>query len=480
MRTMHRRHFLGLSGALAASVWLSSCGGSSPATTTLRWWDHLAPLEPLHKEIFEQFNQQHNDVTVAYELYNLPQLGQSLQLAFNSKQAPDVHTTASLNIPTSKLIANQWFTPLDEYVPADFASRFPEGVLLEGLHIFDGKLYSFPLFSYRSHTTLLWFNKQLMEEAGADPENGPQTWDDFRKVARDITAKGQGLYTGWIQAIQLAERLGMQVTDLAQSAGAAGDIDWKTGEYSYHSEPFVQAIEFLLALQKDGSLFPASTGLDARNARARFAAGSAGMNFDGPWSIGVMQNDYTEFLEQINVAQIPVPNANRQSYLYHGPSIGDFWISSQSEHPDLAAQVLMQLTDKQYYVKLAERMDQPPLDMTVVEQANVHETYRKALQYFEDIVRLAPSPLAKNSNTALVDAEMNDIRPNLGEIVQGAFSGTTGDYKGALRDYSDKMTAERNRAIKAVQDQGVEVSLDDWVFSNWDATKDYTNEFYQQ
>jgi multiple sugar transport system substrate-binding protein len=73
---------------------------------------------------------------------------------------------------------------------------------------------------------------------------------------------------------------------------------------------------------------------------------------------------------------------------------------------------------------------------------------------------------------------MKDVRPNLGDLIQGAFSGDVTDYAAALKDYSDKMSAERERAVKAVQNRGVKVSLDDWVFTNWDPTQDYTDESY--
>ncbi len=114
-----------------------------------------------------------------------------------------------------------------------------------------------------------------------------------------------------------------------------------------------------------------------------------------------------------------------------------------------------------------------------MEKANSHPAYKQALKGFEATVRLEPSPLVKNSAVAQVSSEMTDIRPNFGEIVQGVFSGTITDYKAALKDYTDKLTAERDRAIKAVQAKGAEVSIDDWVFPNWDPTKDYTAELYK-
>jgi multiple sugar transport system substrate-binding protein len=468
----------------AASATTAAAAPTMPTgAVNLRWWDHYAPLEKVHNDIFANFSKQYSNVKVEHTIYNLPQLGQSLQLAFNSKQAPDVHAIASLNVPTAQLVANNWFVPLDGLVSADFIKRFPEGILLEGLHTFGGKLYSFPLFGFRSSSTLLWFDKQLMADVGGDPENGPKTWEDFRDIASKMTKKGNGQTYGWIQAIQLADRLGTQTTELAMRAGATigqAGINYKTGEYAFHTDGYVQAIEFMLALQKDGSLFPASTSLDARTARARFAAGAGGMNFDGPWSIGVINSTYKDFLPKVNVGQIPAPKGKETNFTFKGPNGGDFWINSQSKNAVVGAKILEQFNTDDYYAKLAEGMDQPPLNLAAVDKANVHPSYKKAMKLFQEGVLLEPSPLVKNPEVAQVQAEMKDIRPNLGEIVQGALSGTVSDWKGALKGLSDKLTAERDRAIKVVQGKGVKVSVDDWIFANWDTTKDYDSTFYKK
>lgn len=37
---------------------------------------------------------------------------------------------------------------------------------------------------------------------------------------------------------------------------------------------------------------------------------------------------------------------------------------------------------------------------------------------------------------------------------------------------------EQKRAISAAQDKGAQVLRDDWVFPNWDPTRDYTTQDY--
>ncbi len=473
--TLNRRKLVtataSLAGALAVVRLTPQHSLAAQDEVKIVWWDQFLPLESLHRSIWDRYQEAHPNVTVEYTVYNPQEQGQALQLAYESEQMPDVHSLAGLGVPAEQLVSQGWFQPLangDQILQA-----LPEGSLLEGFTIFDGEVYSFPLFSFRQYTSLNWFNRQLMESAGFDPEIGPVTWDEYRQAAKSITDAGGGRIYGWIQGLNFPERLGVHVEELAQAAGAPGPIDFATGEYTYASDAYVQAIEFLLSLQADGSLFPASSTLDARTGRARWATGVAGMFFDGPWNIGVVQQEFADFADSVGVGSIPTPSSD-PAVIHKGPTGGVFWVSSQSEHPDVAADILREFTSPEYYVGLAERMDQPPLDLTAVEGADVHPTYQRAIELYTEQVRLAPSPISRNPAVASVNANMADIHPNLGEIAQGVFSGDVTDYRAALQELSDKMTAERDTAIEAVKAEGSEVSIDDWIFADWTPGQDYT------
>ena len=145
----------------------------------------------------------------------------------------------------------------------------------------------------------------------------------------------------------------------------------------------------------------------------------------------------------------------------------------------MAAGLLQAFNTQEYYVGLAGQMDQPPLDLTAVDKANVEPTYKEAMKLFQAVVRLAPEPLVKNSNVSAVLAEMKAIHPNLGEITQGVFSGQVKDVKAALKTYNDALSAERDRAIRVVTAKGTKVSVDDWAFPNWKPDQDYAQESYQ-
>jgi multiple sugar transport system substrate-binding protein len=225
-------------------------------------------------------------------------------------------------------------------------------------------------------------------------------------------------------------------------------------------------------MANDGSLFPGSTTLDMRNGRARWVTGTSAIFFDGPWNIGAVQSIAPEFMDLVGVAPNPTPDG-KPGFIGRNPSFPEFWVSAQTKNPKHAVSLVTMLTSKEHNIGLAERMDQPPLMLDVVEQANVHPTYKQVIKYFSDTVRLQPVPQIRNPLVNDVTAAMKDIHPNLGEIIQGAISGEVKDVRAALTEFNTAVSAEREAAIKTVQGKGGEVSLDDWVFSDWTPGTDY-------
>lgn len=485
MASYGRRRVLGMGGALAFAA--AGCARSSSRSAEpghFRWWDHFEPLSELHEEVCGAFADAHDGVEVETTVYNAADLAQALQLAHRSGQQPDVHTTAGLGLPEQALYEQGWIAPLR--LTAEQRARIDDDALVEGLHLFDGTLYSFPLFTFRQHSTLTWFNRELVERAGGDPAHGPATWDEFRALARRITADGDGEAYGWIQGLAFVDRLETHLIELAQAAGAVlshtsaappltGMADPLTGAYVFDSEPFVEALEFLRSLVDDDVVFPAATSLDAQTARARWATGVAGFFFDGPWNIGVVLEQLAPFADSVGVADVPSPEG--RAPLYKGPAPGQFWLSGQCRQPRLASRLIGELTSEAYARGLAECQDQPPLREAVVAEADVHPTYRRAVELFQRVL-LAPTPIGRNPAVGSVISAMQDVRPSLGEIVQGYLGGDIADARAALRTFNGALEAERERALRQVTDEGGVVGPEDWVFDDFVPGQDYGTEHY--
>ncbi|MGV3650746.1 MAG: ABC transporter substrate-binding protein [Devosia sp.] len=464
---LSRRDALKALAAVTAAMALPGGKAFAQGRTTLEWWDIYQPLIPLHQAMWADYAASH-PVDVAYTGMNPSDMMQAVQLAYRSNQAPDVQSVPNNPATVASLQAAGWFQPLASSF--SFDAPYQREALAEGFSMFGGEVYSFPTFSFRQSSASLWYFKDLIAEAGMDPEAGPGNWEAIRKAAQALTS---GQRYGLLLPLQFIDRMAEHVTDLAQAAGAPGQVDWRTGDYAFASDGFVDTIEWLLSFQQDGSLHPASSSLDARQGRARWVAGEAAMFFDGPWNSGVLKNSFAEQIDTIGAQRTPYRDTAEGSFTARRPIMGTFFLSAQCENPQAATDVLQLMTTDAYYTALAERMDQPPLNLSVVDTADVHPVYRKVVNSFADYVRLAPEPLVRNPDVSKVYAEMRPITPGLGEIVQGAFAGAFSDVRPMLQQLSEQMAAERDRAIGVVNAAGASVSVDDWVFADWDPSQDH-------
>jgi multiple sugar transport system substrate-binding protein len=477
-----RRTFLGAAGVGTLTAMLAACTGggqmAEQATQddgTLRWWDQFRPLTELFETgLLAPYMAANEGVAIERRQMEGPDLAQAIQVARRSNQMPDVFTLAGLQASPAALLGEDWFQPIGQH--ADFEGSALGDQLYDGVHRFDGEVYSLPLFSGRFHDATPWVNTELVGKADVDPAESPATWDDLRTTAKRITDR-TGVH-GLVVPTKDTTYLTPLVSWLAQSAGAPGTVDWATGEYVFSSQPFVDALEYLLALQKDGVVHPSSASMGPRDARARWAAGEAAVFPWGPWMIGGLMVDEPSAVERgIEAWRLPCPESTR-NIVSRGPGSGVFWLSRQSQQAEVAAELLLTMTTPEFQAQLATAMDQPPALTEVVADADVHPAYARNIAFMEDDVRIAPVPETGNPATWRVAVEMRDIHPNLGEVAQAVLTGATKDVKGELTKLNDAMSAERDRAIETVRSEGVEVSVDDWVFANWDRSTDYDQTAY--
>ncbi len=521
---LSRRHLLRLMGAGGAAALLAGCGGAaatsptaagnasavtavgiSPTSATriatsstpetalfkipdtgaklpqekvaFRWVQSgPGPKGVFFKAYFAAYQQAHPNITVQLDELPWPEIGKIVPLGVQNGNAPDVFML-SLNIP-----ASQWVVPLDDLIP-DFTAwqrNYPPGTFFEGITGFNGKTYTVPLSSSKLYSKLLLYNQEYMQRAGYDPSVNPLTWDEFRAVAKKITAQGQGPYFGLIIEGSQTDRWDAFVSNLAQMAGAAGGaMNWKTGECIYTTAQFLAAIELLLALKADGSVFPGSLSLNGPQARAQMPQGAAGMILQGPWNIPGWQQDNPTF--KFGVGSQPIPNSSTPLPLTHAPGGTNYvWAYSKCPYKSAVGDIFAYLGTKNEQAAWAaiDGIADPPLSPEVRDVIGKDPKARQAVELFEQQVRLEPSPVVRNTAVAQVLLEQKRIQPDFGQTVQGLYTGQLKDTKAAMQDLQDRTEAELARAIKAAQAKGAKVSRDDWKFANRDPTKDYTQADY--
>jgi multiple sugar transport system substrate-binding protein len=446
------------------------------------------PRTPFYEAFFPAYQAARPNITVQYEELPEDQIQQVLPISVQNGNAHDLFMLGGA-LSTAEAVSAGWVAPLDDVIP-DFAtwkSRFPPGVFLEGVTVFGGQTYTFPLSSNQRYGTLLFINQQHLQQAGIDVATQPLSWEQFRAAARTLTEQGQGQYYGLTIGAEGGVKFAEIVTNLAVAAGAAGSsatnnivagpIDWRTGEYIFTSDQMLAAIDLLLALHADGSVLPGGLSLTQRQAVARMPAGQAAMSLDGPWVIARWATEAPDF--QFGLGSQPVQN----SFVplgYEPGGANPHFIYAQSQAKEVAGDIFAYWGSPegqaafQSIVGGTLRAILPEASQGVEMDA----ASQRAVALFDEQMRLHPDPRARNPEVAQVFLEVQRLQPTFAEVMQGLVTGQLDDPAAAMQDLKDRADAELERAIKAAQDNGAQVSRDDWVFPNWDPTRDYTEADY--
>ncbi len=465
-----------------AQIVIPETGASLPTEdVTFRWIDSSEVSRGYLNAFFPKYQEAHPNITVDYQSLPHPDLNQVIPLGIQGGSAPDVFRMPP-GTPGAQAVQSGWVAPLDEVIPnfAEWKAAFPPSSFLSGINVFGGKTYSFPLLANKYYATLMLYNTGYMREAGYDPAAKPLTWDEFRDAARKITEAGQGQYYGLIIGGAQIDRWHVHVSGLAQMAGAPGDvqIDWRTGEYQYTSDPYIAAIELLLAMNADGSIFPGSISLNNPQARAMMPQGVAGMILSEGGVMPSWIREQPQF--EFNVASQPIPN-DGDAMPIAASNLGTFWwLYAESQYKEIAGDMFAYLGTAEGMTagQIASGGVLPLAYPEANDAASLDPRVRQAFALYEEQMRLAPDPRVRNPDTEQVFLEMKPVQPNFGTVVQGIFAGQLADAAAAMQDLQDRSDAELERAIKVAQDNGAQVSRDDWVFPNWDPTRDYTEEDY--
>lgn len=451
----------------------------TPQPVTITFWEWFGGA---WGDFFEQeaqlFQKQYPWITVDVTHYpDQKAYRETLALAFQSENAPD---TFLRRHTFQQVYENKWAQPLVPWITLEWLAKFPEGSFVETKNVWNGEIYTFP-HTANKFDRVLYINEDMFREAGLVDQSGeiktPQTWDDLRYMAMQITTSGKGQYYGVGIGIK-DPRVMSWWFDLANLAGAAGtyEIDYRTASYNFGTEPaFSQIVELLLGMKSDGSVYPNEGSLDDSNMYSFFGQGKYAMFISGSYAANNLKRDFPDF-ENYRIVSLPYQGSVRKGGLpYAIGSGGQFYISAQAKHPDEAWLWLDWISSRGF----ATRMVANGLDFSVYTDLNTHEiiTDSKKWQAYEAITQylvLLPSPLVRNPQTALVTPVT--VVPDVGDVLVGIYTGQIKDAKQALEDLDAQKQAAFENAIMEAQAKGAKVSIQDYRFPDWDPMKDYVTQ----
>ncbi len=375
--------FVALAAAVAMSASLfAGCGSKTetPKDTTqtqkedikpakLTWWTFQRHDMEYMKGLVEKFNKENKyGITVDYVVQS-ENFRQSLDLAFQSNQAPDIYTGQDL---AKYYVDKGQAEPLDKWLTPELKSRYGDRLYSEGDNGVNDKIYSLPNAGV---TYRLVYNKDLFAKAGLT--EAPKTMDQLVEYAKKITEAGKAdkVYGFAINLKNTQTAMERSVNVVGQKSGF-GYFDYKTGKFDF--KPFKPIVTAIKKIVDDGSMFPGYESLDIDPLRSQFAQGKIGMYFGGSWEPGVYAD---QFKTDINWAAAPVPTLDGTA---KGPSFISslrwMYISSKTEYKEQAWKVFEYFNTDAVQIPYQEKGFGNSVVPSVVKAAKKPEM--KGMEYF--------------------------------------------------------------------------------------------------
>jgi multiple sugar transport system substrate-binding protein len=285
------------------------------------WHGFTGPDLPIMEQLVADFNASHPDIVVTAQAIPWGELFQQIEPSVAAGRAPDV-VALNEDVITGFILrgALQEMTPdLLSNAGID-SSRFYESLWNVGT--VDGRVYGVPIHSVM---LVMYYNKDLFEAAGLDPNSPPQTREEFLEAARALTMDANGNNPGdegfdpnnltqWAVGIPTPWMGGTIAYTVAAQNGVTfvGSAD-EGYPANFDSAEAQEAVQFLVDLVNTEHVSPANateqSEIDA------FRAGQAAMNFNGVWMLSQYQGQ-----EGLNFGVAPFPNLGTGDYKVWGGS----------------------------------------------------------------------------------------------------------------------------------------------------------------
>ncbi|MBI9048625.1 MAG: ABC transporter substrate-binding protein [Anaerolineaceae bacterium] len=259
---------------------------------TITFWNSFTGSDgDTLKEIVADFNEAYQGkILIEMDIMSSSVFTQKVPPAIATNTAPDL---IALNIADTLAYSKQGsIEDLSDFFSvsgADQTDFIPSALELGK---FDEKLYGIPM--QLLDTTNMYWNKDLFEAAGLDPESPPTTFAELEEYAIKLTDESKGQYG-----------LGMCASAAPQFyavfiKGNGGDVvDVSTNKSVLDSDANMETFEYLHRLAYEEEVSPKSTGGVAMDNLMQ--SGQLGIYINGPWLIPGLVSHNINF----GVAQIP-------------------------------------------------------------------------------------------------------------------------------------------------------------------------------
>ena len=290
-----------LAASLAA---LTLSGMAAQAQTDISWWHAMtgANSEVVEK-IASDFNASQSDYKIMPVFKGTyPETLNAGIAAFRAGQAPDIMQV--FDVGTGVMMGAEGAVMPVADVLTNAGMTFDKSAYLPGIVAYyskpDGTMLSFP---YNSSSPITYYNKDIFEKAGLDPNTPPATWDDVWSMAKTIKESGAapcGYTSTWLTWIHLENFAAWNNVPYATQSN--GLEPGATPELMINAPIFVNHFQQIADLAADGTF---KYGGRTSEAKQIFLAGECGIFTESSGGLG----DIVKSGMNYGIGQLPYDTA---------------------------------------------------------------------------------------------------------------------------------------------------------------------------
>lgn len=318
-----RRQFLQYSGLAASAALLAACPapaapGSAPAATggdaaapaaagtALEAWSRMTGIaQESTIAILDNYNKQ-NDKGVTVEFVYIPQTegsqaDEKLLTAVAGGTPPALHYADRFTVP--QFAQQGFFTKITDLANGAGVQEADYYPFAWAETVYKGDIYA---LSFDTDTRALWYNKDIMTEAGLDPEKPPTTLDELREATAALTVKDAN---GRITRYGF-NPLYDQAWSYTWGFAFKGEFqDPETLRITAAHPNNIQAMQFIkdfvdeIGVEEIDAMLAACAGSACNDANDYFWTGQSAMTCSGNWKVAQAHR----YKPDVNYGVVPMP-----------------------------------------------------------------------------------------------------------------------------------------------------------------------------
>jgi len=448
------------------------------------WGDYIKEEDSPGLKVIREFNEKYKGkIRVEPKFITGSEYSTAMQAAISSNDMPDIFEKHGA-LPIRTAVDHKMLLPLDDILSKEYLDKYFEGAFLEGVTKVDGKIYTLPRMGAEMNH-MLYYNKDVLKEAGLDPEKPPTTWAELREMAKVVTDQGKGDVFGIVFGLGSGDYATRIVQGFSEGISplAGSKFDFLTGKYNFDKQAWTDSVQYLVDLKEDGSILPSSYNLQHSEAGVLFGSNKAAFIFDARWRMWQIKRDTPD--ANFGVTHVPTPDGSKPMYGY---SVGEggWVVSAKTKYPEAVGIFLEEGIGSPLF---HQRSLQTAVGLTPFPEINQDQS-NYAYPQVEDWIALhderlvlTPDPVVRNPEVSKVYDEIGNIgqskiKPGLDEILISLMMGAEKDIIGKLTDYTEKMNNGLQKGIDKLKKDGVDVDIDNFIFPNWQPGEGYQPDMY--